>query len=211
MGTDVWHCPDCDEGVLSGGANRSICLEEKVMESKTKFLGHPVHPMLIVFPLGLLATAVIFDILYLLTGNELFPIVSYWNITAGILGGLAAALFGFIDWLAIPGGTRAKSVGAWHGVGNVTVVVLFFLSWLLRQNFLNYEPSALALALSFAGGTLALVTGWLGGELVDRLGVGVDPGANVNAPSSISGATVLIPQTGSEPEKPEESPGIERS
>jgi len=181
------------------------------MESKAKLLGHPVHPMLIVFPLGLLATAVLFDILYLITGNDLFPIVSYWNITAGILGGLAAALFGFIDWLAIPRGTRAKSVGAWHGLGNVTVVVLFFLSWLLRQNTVNYEPGGLALALSLVGASLAVVTGWLGGELVDRLGVGVDPGAHLNAPSSLSERPLLIPQTGSEPGKTEEGSGPERA
>jgi len=181
------------------------------MESKAKLLGHPVHPMLIVFPLGLLATAVLFDILYLITGNDLFPIVSYWNITAGILGGLAAALFGFIDWLAIPRGTRAKSVGAWHGLGNVAVVVLFFLSWLLRQDVVNFEPGGLALALAFAGASLAVVTGWLGGELVDRLGVGVDPGAHLNAPSSLSERPLLIPQTGSEPGKTEEGSGPERA
>jgi uncharacterized membrane protein len=181
------------------------------MESKAKLFGHPIHPMLIVFPLGLLATAVLFDIMYLIGGNELFPIVSFWNITAGIVGGLVAGLFGLIDWLAIPGGTRAKSVGAWHGLGNVTIVVLFFLSWLLRQNAVNYEPSSPALALAFAGAGLAVVTGWLGGELVDRLGVGVDPGANLNAPSSLSGKPVLIPQTGSEPGKTEDGPGFDRS
>jgi hypothetical protein len=56
-------------------------------------------------------------------------------------------------------------------------------------------PSAGALVLSFAGLLLALVTGWLGGELVDRLGVGVDDGANLDAPSSLSGRPAAGPRT----------------
>ena len=72
------------------------------MESRVKLLGHPVHPMLTVYPLGLLSMAVIFDILYLVLGNRLLPTASYYMIAAGVLGGLLAAIFGFIDWLALP-------------------------------------------------------------------------------------------------------------
>src|ERR687884_663544 len=104
------------------------------MESKVKLFGHPIHPMLIVLPLGLLAAALVFDILYLITGNGALATVAFWNILAGIIGGLLAAVFGLIDWLAIPGGTRAKQVGLLHGVGNVVVVGLFAVSWLLRLN-----------------------------------------------------------------------------
>src|SRR3954453_12200359 len=82
-------------------------------------------------------------------------------------------------------GTRAKAIGLWHGVGNVVVVVLFAASWSLRRGTPN-APGTLALALAFAGVGLALVTGWLGGELVDRLGVGVDDGAHLDSPSSLS-------------------------
>src|SRR5215204_500773 len=94
------------------------------MESKAKLLGHPIHQMLIPFPFGLLATAVIFDIVYLLWGNPTMVTVSYWMIVAGIIGGVVAAPFGLIDYLAIPKGTRAKSVGLLHGLGNVVVLVL---------------------------------------------------------------------------------------
>jgi uncharacterized membrane protein len=155
------------------------------MESKTKVLGHPVHPMLVVFPVGLLATAVIFDIIHLVTRNPILATVSFYMIAAGAAGGLLAAIFGFIDWLALPT-SRAKTIGGWHGIGNVVVVVLFAVSWLLRGNNANFVPGGLALLLSFAGIALALVTAWIGGELVYRLGVGVDPGANVNAPSSLT-------------------------
>jgi uncharacterized membrane protein len=157
------------------------------MESRMKALGHPIHPMLTSFPLGLLATSVIFDILFLIFGNADFSTVSFWMIIAGIVGGLAAALVGFVDWLSIPAGTRAKSVGLLHGLGNVLVVALFFLSWLLRLNSTVHTPSSLALIFSFAGVILVLLTAWLGGEMTFRLGVAVEPGANLNASSSLSG------------------------
>jgi uncharacterized membrane protein len=177
------------------------------MESRVKLFGHPIHPMLIVLPLGLLIAAVVFDILYLVTDNTLFAQIAYYDIILGILGGLTAAIFGLIDWLAIPSDTRAKSVGLYHGLGNVVVVILFGASWFLRMNDPDNLPSTMALVLSFAGIALGTVTGWLGGELVDRLGVGVDPGANLNAPNSLSDqpahpdaararSGVMLPQTG---------------
>jgi uncharacterized membrane protein len=156
------------------------------MESKAKLLGHPIHPMLIVFPLGLLATSLIFDIIALAADNATLFIASYWMIAAGVIGGLLAAIFGLVDWLAIPNKTRAKEIGLWHGVGNVIVTALFAISWFLRRPTPDHPP-ATALLLSVIAVGMALVTGWLGGELVDRLGVGVDDGAHVNSPSSLSG------------------------
>ena len=157
------------------------------MESRVKLLGHPIHPMLIVFPLGLLVIAVIFDILYALRQNSTFALVAYYNIAAGIIGGLIAAVFGFLDWLAIPGGTRAKRIGLAHGGGNVVVVVLFAISWLIRRGDPNHLPSSAAFIVALLGLALGTITAWIGGELVDRLGVGVDRGANLNAPNSLSG------------------------
>jgi uncharacterized membrane protein len=156
------------------------------MESRAKLLRHPAHPMLVVFPLGLLSTAVIFDIIYLVNHRHGFPIAAGYIMAAGIIGGLVAALAGLIDWFAIPAGTRAKRIGAVHGLGNVVVVGLFAVSWGLRAQAGGWLPSGWAMVFSFAGIVLAGVTGWLGGELVDRLGVGVDDGANLNAPSSLS-------------------------
>lgn len=156
------------------------------MESRAKLAGHAIHPMLIVFPLGVLATAVIFDLIYLGTRSAQFAIVGYWCIAAGIVGGLLAAVFGLWDWLAIPNGTRAKAIGLWHGAGNVVVVALFAASWLLRRGDPAHLPTTIPLVLQLVALVLALVSGWLGGELVERLGVGVDRGANLDAPSSLS-------------------------
>lgn len=157
------------------------------MESKVKVLGHPVHPMLIVIPLGLFISAVVFDLLSLVIDSEFLSIVAYYNIIVGVIGGLLAAVFGLIDWLAIPEGTRAKRIGLFHGGGNVVVVVFFFISWLLRRGEPNFEPTTFALIMSLLGLGLGTITAWLGGELVYRLDVAVDRGANLNAPSSLSG------------------------
>jgi uncharacterized membrane protein len=155
------------------------------MESKVKIAGHSVHPMLIVFPLGLLATAVIFDVIHLISGSPQWTVVAYYMIGAGIIGGLAAAVTGWLDWFAIPHGTRAKRIGLWHGLGNVVMLALFALSWLLRRGAPDMPPTG-AIVASLAGAVLAAVTGWLGGELVDRLGVGVHDGAHLDSPSSLS-------------------------
>jgi uncharacterized membrane protein len=156
------------------------------VESRVKLLGHPIHPMLIVLPLGLFAIAVVFDIIYLATGTEEFADVAYWNITVGIIGGLLAAVFGFIDWWAIPKDTRAKRIGLWHGAGNFVIVLLFIVSWLLRQPDYAYSPDLLPFILGLVGVGLALVTAWLGGELVYRLRVAVDDDANLDASNSLN-------------------------
>jgi uncharacterized membrane protein len=155
------------------------------MESKVKSMGHPMHPMLVNFPLGLLVTAAIFDIVHLITGNGYWSEVAFWMIAAGLIGGLIAAAVGIIDWFAIPAGTRAKAVGLWHGGGNIVILALFIVSWFIRLPAQG-SPSIIAYVLSFLGAALLGATGWLGGELTMRLGVGVDAGANLNAPSSLS-------------------------
>jgi len=157
------------------------------MESRAKLLGHPIHPMLIALPLGLFITAVIFDALYLWRGNTTFAVAAYWNIVVGIIGGLLAAIFGLIDWLAIPQGTRAKRVGLVHGGLNVVVVLLFALALWGRSDAVDPLLTPGLFAVEVIALAIGAVSGWLGGELVDRLGVGVDDGAHVNAPSSLSG------------------------
>jgi len=157
------------------------------VESRVKLAGHPVHPMLIVLPLGLLSIAVLFDIAYLTTNDPTFAEVAFWDIGVGVVGGLIAAVFGLIDWLAIPKRTRAKRLGLWHGGGNVVIVLLFLASWFLRLPDHAYLPDLLPFALALLAVAMAVVTAWLGGELVYRLGVAVDEGAGLNASNSMSG------------------------
>lgn len=150
-----------------------------------KIFGHHIHPMLIVFPLGLFVTALIFDIIRLIVGTPMWGYATYLMIGAGVIGGLVAAVFGLIDWLGVSRNSRAWQIGLWHGLGNVVVVLFFAVSWLLRHGDPEH-PSGLAFILIVIGGALGLITGWLGGELVERLGIGVDEGANPNAPSSLT-------------------------
>lgn len=160
-------------------------------------MGHSIHQMLIVFPLGLLATAVVFDLIDLATATGAFSIAAYWMICAGIVGGLLAVPFGLVDWLHIPTGTRARRIGAQHGAGNALVLLLFAASWLLRDDQ-GLVPVA-ALALSLTGAIVSMVTAWLGAEMVSRLGIGVYDDANADAPSSLNFDDGTLPGAAREP------------
>lgn len=164
------------------------------MESRARLLGHPIHQMLVVFPLGLLAGAAGFDVAYLFTRNAAWAETAYWLIGAGVVTGLLAAPFGFIDWLAIPRKTRAKRVGLIHAGMNVLALLLFAVSWSLRRENPALPPVE-ALICSFLAVAGSLVAAWFGGELVDRLGIGVSPLAHPDAPSSLSHQGAVPPRS----------------
>jgi uncharacterized membrane protein len=151
-----------------------------------KFLGHPIHPILIAFPLGLLSTSVVFDILYLLTSLPAFPVAAVYTVAAGVLSGVAAMFFGLLDMFKIRKETRAMNIVGWHSLGNFLAIELFSVSWIVRLSVPGYAPNGPALVLSFAGAAILLFTGWLGGELVYRLGLAVDESAHMDAPNSLT-------------------------
>ncbi|HEX7151390.1 MAG TPA: DUF2231 domain-containing protein [Thermoanaerobaculia bacterium] len=127
-----------------------------------------LHQVVIVFPLGLLATSFFFDLAWLAMHRPELQRAAFRMIAIGVVLGLVAALLGLRDWLAIPRGTRARRIGALHGVANVVVLLLFAASWMLRRA--NVEQLDVAtLALSGAGVALSMIAGWLGGQLVDRM------------------------------------------
>jgi uncharacterized membrane protein len=134
----------------------------------TRWKSQGVHPMLVGIPLGLFATSVVFDLIDLATRTGAFNVPSYWLIAAGVVGGLLAAPFGYLDWRQVPRGSRARRVGAVHGAGNAVVLLLFACSWLLRAPEARVPGEALLLSL--AGAAFALFTAWLGGGLLARLG-----------------------------------------
>ena len=86
--------------------------------------------MLIVLPLGLFVGGVVFDAISF--WHPSVALVGFWNIAAGVIGGLLAAVFGLIDWLAIPARTRAKRIGLWHAGSNVIAILCFAAIWWLR-------------------------------------------------------------------------------
>src|SRR3712207_3541530 len=95
------------------------------MESRLRVAGHPVHPVLVMFPLGLFAMAVIFDVAHFGGAPAMLGAVAYWTIAAGLVGGVLAALAGAIDLIFIPNGTAAKRAGVMHGLINMGVLLLF--------------------------------------------------------------------------------------
>ena len=149
--------------------------------------GHALHPMLVVFPIGLLATSVVWDVFYLTTHNRSWGMISMATIVAGVVGALAAAIPGFIDWLAIPRGTRARKIGLYHMVLNLIVVGLFVASLGARLvTPEGYEVAGVARMLpGWIGVVITAISAWLGGELVETLGISVSDSANPNAPSSL--------------------------
>ena len=154
------------------------------MESKTKVLGHSVHQMLVHFPVGLLLASLAFDVLATVFGGAGMASAAYWMLSTGILGACLAMPFGLIDLMAIPDRTRASRIGTWHAIGNVVALSLYVSSWAVRPDSESAAPG-LAVLFSVVASLTLLMTAWLGGELVSRLGVGVSLGANLNASSSL--------------------------
>ena len=155
---------------------------------RVRIFGHTLHAMLVVFPLGLLATSLVWDVVFLATGNLMWAQTGFWTIVAGLAGALLAAIPGFIDWLSIPRHTRAWRIGVYHLILNLIVVVLFAISAGLRlaNAYGGYTaPDVADMIPGWVALGLVVVSGWLGAELVERLGVGVHDDANLNAPSSL--------------------------
>ncbi len=159
------------------------------MKARVLVAGHALHAQLIVFPLGLLGISPLWDVFRLATGNRMWAAVAYWTIVAGVISALVAAVPGLLDFLKIPTGTRARQVGTYHLILNLVIVALFALSLYLRAG--GERTYALAgwgaMLPGWVAVGLAVISGWLGGEMVEALGIGVHEGANADAPSSLGG------------------------
>lgn len=143
------------------------------MESRAKFLGHPIHQMLIPFPLGAFALSVAMDVVHSKTGRREHGRAAVNALDFGLGAAVVAAPFGLIDWLQIETNSTAKHVGAWHALGNVMVMSLFAASRLMR---LCDNRSKAAKWVSGSAFLVSGATAWLGGELVVRHRIGVHDG-----------------------------------
>lgn len=144
------------------------------MRSKASFAGHPIHPMLIPFPLALWATSFAVDVLFYFLRHPTLLIISKFMIAAGCLGAIAAAIPGIIDWLAIKNG-EVKRVANWHARLNIAALVVFAISFFLRlgsYSELVGRRLTVPFLLSLLGVIMISISGWLGGELAFRYGVG---------------------------------------
>jgi uncharacterized membrane protein len=152
------------------------------MESRAKLLGHPIHQMLVTLPIGAFGLSVTSDALHTCLAKREFEETATRALDFALVSAAAAIPFGLVDWLAIPRGTRARRVGRWHALGNAALVGLLATSRILRA---RKDGLSAAKWLSGASFLLAGVTAWLGGELVDRHGIGVSDKHGLDAPSSL--------------------------
>jgi uncharacterized membrane protein len=155
------------------------------MESNVKLANHPLHPILVVFPIALFILSFIFDVVHYSTDNGLWATLSFWNMVAGIVGGLAAAVPGLIDYLKLDLTPQARQTATVHLTLNLLIVGAYIVN-----AFLRYEAVDTAMVrdatvptvpfiLSIFGVVVLCISGWLGGQLVYRHHVGVHEGEPV--------------------------------
>ena len=151
------------------------------MTSKASIGGHPIHPMLIPFPIALWATSFAADVLFYFLRHPTLLVIAKFLLAAGCLTAVAAAVFGIIDWLGIKDG-EVKKVANWHARLNVVALIVFAVSLFLRMSSysgLVGRRLTIPFLLSLVGVILITISGWLGGELVFRYGVGQTRNNNV--------------------------------
>jgi uncharacterized membrane protein len=155
------------------------------LTSRAAINGHPIHPMLVPFPIAFLVGALASDAAFWWTADPFWARASLWLAGAGLVTGALAAIFGLIDFLAI---RHVRSLtAAWvHFLGNGGAMLLTLWSVLHRYG----DPAAgvlpLGLILSAVVVATLGITGWLGGELTFRhrvavIGATADP-AQAQAP-----------------------------
>lgn len=151
------------------------------MTSKASIGGHPIHPMLIPFPLALWVTSFVVDVLFYFSRHPTLLVIAKFLLAAGCLAAVAAAIFGIIDWLGIKDG-EVKKVANWHARLNIVALILFAVSLFLRMGSysgLVGRKLTIPFLLSLVGVILITISGWLGGELVFRYGVGQTRNGNL--------------------------------
>lgn len=185
------------------------------MYSKARIAGHPIHPMLIAFPVALYVVTVVTLIVHAGTNDPFWYRAALWANLAAIVMAAVAAIPGLIDLLSLPRHSRARSTGLRHAAFNVLALILFLISWLLLLGNAGgtlgasageRAPSVAApLVLSILGLCSTLVAGWLGWTLVQTHHVGVQPGPGVDEelrPGEV-GRAPQAPATRVEPHRPE--------
>jgi len=144
------------------------------MRSKAAIKSHPIHPMLVAFPIALWAMALIFNLLGVTQGNSGLWAAGFYCIVAGCVTAALAAVPGVIDWLTvIPPESSGKKTGLIHGSLN-SLALLLFIYIAYRQGGAANEPDGITLLLMALGVVLLGISGWLGGTLVYRNQIGVD-------------------------------------
>ena len=140
--------------------------------SNAAIAGHPLHPLMVTFPIAFFVGTFLSDLAYWSTGDPFWARASFWLVAAGLVGGSLAAVLGLTDFLTIRR-AREHAAGWIHFIGNSTVLVLSLISLLLRWD----DPAAAilpwGLTISVVVAGILVITGWYGGELAYRHKIGV--------------------------------------
>lgn len=144
------------------------------MKSKASIKGHPLHPILVAFPIAFFIGTLGFDILGSTMHHTAYHQTAAYLEIAGVVTGLIAAVPGLIDYFyTVPPESSAKTRATQHALVNVALIVVFAAAFILRYKFtISFN---LILGLEILGAILLFVSGWLGGTLVYRNQIGVDP------------------------------------
>ncbi|SOE47750.1 hypothetical protein ANDA3_1023 [plant metagenome] len=135
---------------------------------------HPLHPMLVTFPIAFLTGALATDIAFLLLADPFWARVSLWLLGMGALMGIAAGIAGTVELLSIAG-IRRRAVGWSHFVAAVMLLSVGGINWYLRAvpGGAEHTVPLMGLYLSALGAALVGIAGWLGGKLVFEHQVGI--------------------------------------
>lgn len=143
------------------------------MATPASIAKHPIHPMLVPFPIGLWIFSLICDLVYALDwGGPFWKDMAFISMAGGTIGALLAAVPGYLDYrsLTVP---KVQRIAQWHLGINLSLVVLFAINLWLRMS--HEMGGSLPVILSFVGVAMLAVSGWLGGELVYVRGVAIEP------------------------------------
>ena len=139
------------------------------MQGKATIAGHPIHPMVVTFPIGCFVAALVCDIISIWAGPVFWAPMASWLLVFGVIGGLIAAFFGFVDYLTAPMTAEAKNIAAWHMTLNIAVIVIFGIACAVR---FHDHASVAGYALTVLGIIVLCISGALGGNIAHRHLVG---------------------------------------
>jgi len=148
------------------------------MRTPARIMDHPIHPMLIPFPIGLWVFSLAADVTYRVGGDPIWLTMAYWTMLGGTIGALVAAVPGLVDYLSLTE-PRAVRLGTVHLVLNLIIVGLFVANLVLRT--MGNAETGLPFVLSIIGIGLLLVSGWFGWEMIYRQGVAISPEIEIRA------------------------------
>lgn len=141
---------------------------------RVRIAGHPLHPALVHFPIGLWLAAVLWDLVAWWSPQDpLLPQLSYWCLALGLAAALPTIATGLAEFFALAPDDPAIGTATAHMMAMVGATALFGASWVLRARTGAAEaPTAWVLSLALVGAAVLTAGGWLGGTLVYRHGVG---------------------------------------